>query len=53
MTSQEENMIIINHFLDKPDFRVLVIIQSSGGALTPANTFPDSIKNKTIYFVKR
>ena len=53
MTSVDENNTVINHFLDKPEFRVLVICQSSAGVLLPSNAFPDTIKSKTIYFVKR
>ena len=53
MTSQEENQLVLNHFLDKADFRVLVISQSAAGVLQPSNSFPDTIKHKTIYFVKR
>ena len=53
MASQEENVLIMNHFLEKVEFRVLVIFQTSAGVLTPANRFPDFIKHKTVYFVKR
>lgn len=53
MIALEENQIIINHFLEKAEFRVLVIYQSSAGTLIPANAFPDTIKYKTVYFVKR
>lgn len=53
MTSCDENNTVINHFLDKPEFRVLVISQSSAGVLQPVNSFPATIKGKTVYFVKR
>lgn len=53
MASQEENVLVMNHFLDKAEFRVLIIFQSSAGLLTPANNFPDFIKHKMVYFVKR
>lgn len=53
MTGQEEYLTMINHFLEKAEFRVLIIYQSAAGLLVPANSFPDAIKFKTIYFVKR
>lgn len=53
MITVEENQMIINHFLEKPEFRVLIIYQSLAGVLIPANSFPDNIKYKTVYFVKR
>lgn len=53
MASQEDYQLIINHFLDKSEFRVLTICLLSGSTLIPANHFPDNLKNKAIYFVKR
>ena len=53
MTNFEENQTIINHFLEKPEFRILVIYQSAAGMLIPANSFPDNVKFKIVYFVKR
>ena len=53
MTGQEECQTALNHFLDKSEFRVLVISQTAAGQLLPSNAFPETIKYKTIYFVKR
>ena len=53
MISQEENMKIIQNFIDKADFRVFVIYLTTSGLLVPINSFPSSTRNKAIYFVKR
>ncbi len=46
MLSQEENMVLVQEFLEKADHRVLVIAASQQGQLTPAYTFPPSSKTK-------
>lgn len=53
MISQEEYMMTIDHFLNKPEVRILLICITPAGLLIPSNTFPETFKTKTIYFVKR
>ena len=53
MISQEEYMMTINNFLNRPEVRILLISITSSGLLVPTNTFPESFKTKTIYFIKR
>ena len=51
--SQDENAMMMSEFLDKGDCRVLLITLTSAGALQSSNEFPTTLKNKSIYFVKR
>ena len=50
MMSQEENMVMVNEFLEKGDERVLVIALTPQGQLCPATTFPASSKTKVCVF---
>lgn len=53
LMSQDESTVMMSEFLDKGDSRVLIITLSSAGALQCSNEFPTTLKNKSIYFVKR
>lgn len=46
MLSQEDNMIMVQEFLEKGDQRILVIAANQQGQLAPAYTFPPSTKTK-------
>lgn len=46
MVSQEDNLVLIQEFLEKGDVRVLVIAANQQGQLTPATTFPPTTKTK-------
>ena len=48
MMSVDENMVIINDFLEKGDARVLVIYLNQQSQLTPINSFPSSTKQKVL-----
>ncbi|XP_063817028.1 dynein axonemal heavy chain 9 isoform X3 [Pseudophryne corroboree] len=51
--SSEENKIILQAFLEKADQLVLIIILNPAGLLVPVLEFPNSFKNKAVYFLKR
>lgn len=51
--SQEDNLVMINEYMERGDRRVLVIHLSSNGQLVPMATFPTSSKTKAVYFIKR
>ena len=53
MIGSEENVMLVNEFLEKGDCRVLLITLTQAGALQPAVTFPSSLKAKGVYFVKK
>ena len=53
MASTEENMQVILSFLDKAEKRLLIIYLTSSGTLLPMTSFPSSLKNKAVYYVKR
>ncbi|XP_046391607.1 dynein beta chain, ciliary-like [Ischnura elegans] len=54
MIGNEENMGIINSFLDSSDVMVLTIHLNVGGLLIPSLNFPTSaLKYKGVYFVKK
>lgn len=50
MMGQEENLVMVNEFLEKGDERVLVIALTPQGQLCPATTFPASSKTKVCVF---
>lgn len=49
----EENKILIHEFFDKAESQILVIQYTAAGSLQPANTFPNVLKNKSCYFIKK
>ena len=53
MAGQEDNLVLLSEFLEKPEKRLLVIYLASNGQLTPDTAFPSSSKNKAVYFIKR
>eukprot|EP00731_Ephydatia_muelleri_P012058 Em0006g952a len=53
MMGLEENVMMINEFLEKPEIRLLVIFANQQGLLTPSKQFPNSTKTKAVYFLKR
>ena len=53
MMSQEDNLVMINEYMERGDRRILVISLSSNGQLVPMITFPTSSKAKAVYFIKR
>ena len=46
MLSQEENLVMINEFLEKADQKVLVLALTPQGQIYPATSFPTSSKTK-------
>ena len=46
MMSQEENLVMINEFLEKADQRMLVLALSPQGQICPSDSFPASSKTK-------
>lgn len=46
MIGQEENLVMINEFLEKADQRLLVLALTPQGQIFPANSFPTSSKTK-------
>ncbi|XP_056405417.1 dynein axonemal heavy chain 9 [Hyla sarda] len=51
--STEENKGMFQEFLEKADQMVLVVALNPAGLLFPLLEFPNSIKNKGVYFLKR
>ena len=51
MLSQEENLVVINEFLEKTDKRVLVIALTPQGQMFPSVSFPTSSKTKVCVCV--
>ncbi|KAM3922058.1 dynein axonemal heavy chain 9 [Leptodactylus fuscus] len=51
--STEENKAIFQDFLEKADQMVLLVVLTQAGLLVPLLEFPNSIKNKAVYFLKR
>src|ERR1700733_2278379 len=49
----EENKIMVHEFFDKADIQILVIQFTAAGSLQPAVTFPNVLKNKSCYFIKK
>ena len=46
MLSQEENLVMMNEFLEKADKRMLVVAATPQGQLYPSESFPPSSKTK-------
>ena len=53
MVSQDDNVMMMNEFLEKNEPKVLLINLTGAGLLQPATVFPTTLKNKAVYFVKR
>ncbi|XP_051927996.1 dynein heavy chain 9, axonemal [Hippocampus zosterae] len=51
--SSEDNLQILQDFLDHPQQRILVMCVTSTGLLQPAAAFTFHSKNKAVYFLKR
>ncbi|XP_068120654.1 dynein axonemal heavy chain 9 isoform X2 [Hyperolius riggenbachi] len=51
--SSEDNKAILHEFLEKADSPVLVVVLNTAGLLCPMLDFPNSIKNKAVYFLKK
>lgn len=54
MLSQEDNVILLNDFLERADKQVLIISQAANGQLSPYITFTSAVsKQNAVYFLKR
>ena len=53
MLSQDDNVTILNDFLERGEKRVIIISQAANGQLTPSASFPSTAKQKAVYFMKR
>ena len=53
MYGAEEHKILIHDFFDKPDTQILVIQYTTSGSLQPSAAFPNVVKNKSCYFIKK
>lgn len=53
MANQEENLVILNDFLETADCRLLIIFSTPQGQLTPTTTYPGLTKTKVreIHFL--
>ncbi|XP_037134453.1 dynein heavy chain 9, axonemal [Syngnathus acus] len=51
--SCQENVQILQDFLDKPQHRTLVVCVTATGLLQPVTNFTFQSKNKSVYFLKR
>lgn len=40
-------------FIDKPDKIFMILTVSASGLLTPLTSFPNVLKNKSSYFIKK
>jgi dynein heavy chain len=49
----EDNKILIHEFFDKAELQILVIQYTASGSLQPSTTFPNILKNKSCYFIKK
>ena len=49
MVSQEENLVILNEFLEKADKRLLVIALTPQSQIYPSTSFPASSKTKASW----
>ena len=52
MKSIEDNEVLLNDFLERGDAIFLVFFVNTTGQLLPMAQFPNSCKNKIIYFIK-
>ncbi|CAF3394532.1 unnamed protein product [Rotaria sp. Silwood1] len=53
MYGVEENKILVHEFFDKADSPMLVIQYTASGSLQPTVSFPNILKNKSCYFIKK
>ena len=53
MMSQEDNVVMLQDFLEKGDTRVLVVYVTPQGQMQPTTEFPATSKHKAVYFIKR
>ncbi|CAF2140297.1 unnamed protein product [Rotaria magnacalcarata] len=53
MYGLEENKIILHEFFDKADSPILVVQYTAAGSLQPTVVFPNVLKNKSCYFIKK
>ncbi len=53
MYGTEENKILIHEFFEKAESQILVIQYTAAGSLQPAMAFPNVLKNKSCYFIKK
>jgi len=53
MMSQEDNVVLMQEFLEKGESRMLIVYVTPQGQLQPTVEFPTSTKNKAVYFIKR
>jgi dynein heavy chain len=53
MYAIEENKIVIQEFLDKPDLNILVFSLNAAQALIVSYSYPTQIKSKACYFAKK
>jgi dynein heavy chain len=53
MYGVEENKIIVHDFFDKAECQILIIQYTAAGSLQPTLTFPNVLKNKSCYFIKK
>ncbi|CAF1439706.1 unnamed protein product, partial [Didymodactylos carnosus] len=49
----EENKVMIHDYFDKNESQILVIQFTAAGSLQPSTTFPNILKNKSCYFIKK
>ena len=53
MMSQEDNVVLLQDFLEKGDSRMLIVYVTPQGQMQPTAEFPTSTKTKAVYFIKR
>lgn len=53
MYGLDENKQIVHDFFDKAENQILVLQYTAAGALQPTTTFPNVVKNKSCYFIKK
>jgi dynein heavy chain len=53
MYGTEENKILIHEFFEKAESQILIIQYTAAGSLQPAMAFPNVLKNKSCYFIKK
>lgn len=53
MYGQEESKVMIHEFFEKADYQILVLQYTTSGSLQPSVSFPNLLKNKSCYFIKK
>ena len=53
MYALDENKQLVHDFFDKADSQILVVQYTASGSLQPSVTFPNVLKNKSCYFIKK